>query len=234
MSRVKAYAKVNLSLKVLGKRADGYHNIDSVFHLIDLYDTIDITASESAEFECNIDPSDLMYKAASLWSTAAGCPVSVVISIAKEIPVAAGLGGGSSDAAAVLCYLDKEFGFHLAQSIAPLVGSDVPFFVSGYKSARVTGRGETVEEMVSYLSARDITLVIPPFKVSTAEAFEKLDALGSADFAAIEPNLSFGRMLRGNFPSAFWHLSGSGGVWFTFDEFDWTKAQLEFIFAKCI
>ena len=184
---IRSYAKINIGLKVLEKRADGYHDIDSYFHLIDLCDEIYPQLEKSAETKVEIAGNegyldkgrDIMEKAALAFSEKSGITFSLKIRIRKNIPSKAGLGGGSSNGAAILKYLNTQFSNPLSSSeliaLSLSVGSDLPFFVSGFSAARVRGRGAMVEE-VSPLDL-PVDLFIPSFSVDTSEAYYKLDTL---------------------------------------------------------
>jgi 4-diphosphocytidyl-2-C-methyl-D-erythritol kinase len=149
-----APAKLNLTLEVLGLRADGYHDLASVFATVDLRDRVRVAPSR--ELDVRIAPSvgtqagdDLASRAVRALADATGHPALAYVRVRKRIPVAAGLGGGSSDAGAVLRGLARVWrldGIDLATAAAR-VGSDVPFFVSGAAYALVRGRGEIVESL---------------------------------------------------------------------------------------
>jgi 4-diphosphocytidyl-2-C-methyl-D-erythritol kinase len=172
-----APAKVNLTLEVLGPRADGYHELASVFATVDLRDRVRVAPWR--ELDVRIAPAvgapagdDLASRAVRALADASARPALAHIRVRKRIPVASGLGGGSSDAGAVLRGLSRAWrldGMDLAP-IAARVGSDVPFFVSGAAYALVRGRGELVET----LPAPEpfwIALVQLRGHVSTAEVF---------------------------------------------------------------
>lgn len=196
---IRSYAKINIGLKVLEKRADGYHDIDSYFHLIDLYDEIYPQLEKSAETKVEIAGNegyldkgrDIMEKAALAFSEKSGITFSLKIRIRKNIPSKAGLGGGSSNGAAILKYLNTQFSNPLSSSeliaLSLSVGSDLPFFVSGFSAARVRGRGEMVEE-VSPLDL-PVDLFIPSFSVDTSEAYYKLDTLDRS-FSSLPDSLT--------------------------------------------
>ena len=185
---VKAYAKVNIGLKVGKKRADGFHDIESFFHLVDLHDDIRIGFEFTDEFRCRINGNesyldegveDLMAKALRLFSEKSCMIFETEITIDKHIPFKAGLGGGSSDAGAVLRAANEYFDFPLSfdelQEIALQVGSDVPFFSSGMHHARVTGRGESLSERPTRHDRID--LYFPSFFVETKGAYRMLDEM---------------------------------------------------------
>jgi 4-diphosphocytidyl-2-C-methyl-D-erythritol kinase len=147
----KACAKVNLTLEILGKRRDGYHNLASVMQTVDLYDTITISESDEIVVSCDDDQItpeiNLATKAANVLNERAGTSNGARIAIEKKIPVSAGLGGGSTDAAATLRGLNKLWNIKLSldelTEIGADIGSDVPFLVRGGTSL-VQGRGEDV------------------------------------------------------------------------------------------
>ena len=151
---LRAHAKVNLTLEVLGKRDDGYHEIASVVQTIDLHDTLTLETADELALECDrpelASPENLAFKAAALLKEETGYGNGASIHIQKRIPVSAGLGGGSSDAAAALVGLNRLWGLGLTtERLLPLaarLGSDVPFFLHG-GTAMVRGRGELVRPM---------------------------------------------------------------------------------------
>ena len=151
---VQAPAKVNLTLEVLGKRPDGYHEIASVMQAISLFDTLTFLPSDEikvlAEIEALGTQDNLVYRAGMLLRETSGVSAGAEIRLDKQIPLAAGLGGGSSDAAATLLGLDRLWGLELAEGelkeLAAQLGSDVPFFLTG-GTALVEGRGERVSNV---------------------------------------------------------------------------------------
>ena len=149
-----AYAKLNLTLEVIRKRADGYHDLATILQTVDLHDTLEFSEGDGIEFECS-DASiggddNLVVRSAELLRKIAGDGRGVRISLRKRIPVAAGLGGGSADAAATLRGLNRLWELGLAESelveIGAEIGSDVPFLVSG-GTALASGRGEILERL---------------------------------------------------------------------------------------
>lgn len=146
-----AHAKVNLTLEVLGKRPDGYHEIATVLQTISLADTVAMEEAETLELRCDVpglrSNDNLVLKSARLLQRATGCRKGAVIDLVKRIPLAAGLGSGSTDAAAALAGLNRLWGLRLPverlQEVAAEVGSDVPFFLHG-GTAVAGGRGEKV------------------------------------------------------------------------------------------
>ncbi len=177
----RAYAKMNLGLRILGKRPDAYHSIETVFHRIDLFDQITFSSSPSIIVESNSSEApggeeNICYKAATLLQKFLGTGEGVHISITKNIPVGAGLGGGSSDAATTLRELPrfwkKSVQEETLQEMALQLGSDVPFFL-GRSSALGRGRGEVLEYFdleIPYW----IVLCYPNIHVSTARAYSRI------------------------------------------------------------
>jgi 4-diphosphocytidyl-2-C-methyl-D-erythritol kinase len=170
-------AKVTLTLEVLGPRGDGYHELASVFATIDLRDRVRVAPWRALDVRTApavgaAPGDDLASRAVHALADASGAPALAHVRVRKRIPVASGLGGGSSDAGAVLRGLARAWrldGVDLIP-VAARVGSDVPFFVSGAAFALVRGRGELVDA----LPAPDpfwIALVVLPVRVPTAEVF---------------------------------------------------------------
>ena len=185
-----AYAKLNLTLDVLGKREDGYHDLQSVMQTISVRDDveIDIGTGKPWSLQCTdetipIDERNLAWKAAKVYCDAMHKdPNGLEIRIHKRIPVGAGLGGGSVDAAAVLRALNRHYGeplslFALAE-LGAQVGSDVPFCVI-CGTAMVEGRGERVRKL-SDMPDCIFVVVKPEFSVSTPELYQKLDGVDIA------------------------------------------------------
>ena len=182
---VRAHAKVNLDLRIFGTRPDGYHELRTVFQSVELHDTL--TCSEqpgpftlkTRAAAIPTDHSNLVWKAAAaLWKALgrSGDPRDTVISIEKAIPIEAGLGGGSADAAAALQVLSRLWGnapIALLRDVAVGIGADVPFFLSG-GTALGLGRGEEIYPLVD-LPVHWVVLVRPPYGVSTAEAYAWYD-----------------------------------------------------------
>lgn len=190
-----AYAKVNLHLAIGLPYPDGYHPIQSIFALVDLSDIITMSWEERDVFDVQVeglesycsDASDTLTKAALLWHQAGGFGLGLHVRCEKRIPVKAGLGGGSSDAAALLMMLQaidpsRALTDEALKRVALQVGSDVPFFLGGFKSALVGGRGE----YVTPLDGRSMPalLVMPTFfDVSTSSAFRLLDEFRGSEKA---------------------------------------------------
>jgi len=181
-----ALAKINLSLRILAQRPDGFHEIETLMAPITLADELEVShCTESGiRFTCN-DPElpagseNLCVKAAKAFFESSGVEHGIAISLMKKIPHGAGLGGGSSDAAAVLKGLNELFGHPLVQEelqqIAATLGSDVSFFL-GSGPSWCRGRGEILESATS-LPERRILLVKPPFSVATPWAYKRFAEL---------------------------------------------------------
>jgi len=178
---LKAPAKINLCLRVLERRADGFHNIDSLFFQISLYDRLRFNAADDFLFQCEgpdagPDDRNLVVRAARLLQDIHKPVQGVSIHLRKEIPVGAGLGGGSSDAAAALLGLNLFWRLGLKPKelmrLGARLGSDVPFFLAG-AAARVGGRGERVVPFVPTFRI-PVLVVKPDCQVSTRWAYETL------------------------------------------------------------
>jgi 4-diphosphocytidyl-2-C-methyl-D-erythritol kinase len=181
-----APAKINLWLRVFAPDASGYHPLDTLFCAIDLQDELqvgpgvgidlDVTGADTGPVEDN-----LAYRAAQDYFFALGHPPGVSMHLKKKIPVGAGLGGGSSDAAAVLRALQDQFDDALPQSelmdLAARLGSDVPFFLCGSSWARASGRGEVLQPL-RRLPSRPVLVVVPDFPIATKDAYRWLDERG--------------------------------------------------------
>jgi 4-diphosphocytidyl-2-C-methyl-D-erythritol kinase len=177
---MKAFGKINIGLNILGKRDDGYHNIETIFTPIDVCDSIDLFESNEIVIETNLDylPTDennICYKVAKMLREKYLHDEGVHIKLIKKIPIGAGLGGGSSDAAVVLNELNKMWNLNLSYNelfkIALSLGSDVPYFLKE-GMAYALGRGEEL----TYIDLKlpyYIVVVYPNLSVSTKWAYEK-------------------------------------------------------------
>src|SRR5215469_8146424 len=184
---VRAYAKINLTLDILGRRADGYHDLATVMQAVDLYDTICLSATSDHQVQivCSIpeisNADNLAARAVHLVRQHLGIKQGVLIELHKHIPMAAGLGGGSSDAAAVLLALQHWWQLQLSSTdlldMAGSLGSDVPFFLTG-GIALCEGRGEIVTALSAHWpkTMRWLLLLKPAISVSTASVFRSLPA----------------------------------------------------------
>ncbi len=179
---IRAPAKLNLFLEVVGKRPDGYHDIESVKQTISLYDELTLEPAQS-EIRLVTDSADvptgsenLAVGAAELLRKRTGCRRGATIRLEKNIPVSAGLGGGSSDGAAALAGLNRlwelKFPAEALHDLAAQLGSDVPFFLYG-GTALCRGRGERVTPLTN-IPPMTYVVVCPPLTVSTRDIYEKL------------------------------------------------------------
>jgi len=174
-----APAKVNLTLRVLGKRPDGFHEIETLIVPVGLADTLTVEEAEEWSFACDDptvpgDEGNLAVRAARLFFKETGLNPAVHLRLTKRIPHGAGLGGGSSDAAAALRLLDEFYSTHLSHEVlirlAAELGSDVPVFVEG-KPAWCRGRGEIVEP-ADFARTLPILLLKPNFGIPTPWAYQ--------------------------------------------------------------
>jgi 4-diphosphocytidyl-2-C-methyl-D-erythritol kinase len=219
--RLLAPAKLTLSLRVTGVRDDGYHLVDAEMVLVDLYDELEVdpdgdglTVVDVAGGEAPGAADDLVARALAACGRTAG------VRLRKVIPAGAGLGGGSSDAAAVLRWAGME-----DLDVAARLGADVPFCLAGATGtgrARVQGIGEVVEPLA--FEARTLTLLTPPLHCSTPVVYRTWDELGGpvgehgndlepAALAAY-PELARWRDLLGDATGQQPRLAGSGSTWF--------------------
>lgn len=170
MIRLRAHAKINLHLEILGRRPDGFHALETVFQTIGLHDevAVGLEAGDGIALACDdpalpCDASNLAWKAAAAYIAANPLPGRVAISLAKRIPAGAGLGGGSADAAAVLRACDalaaRPLGPQRLEELGATLGSDISFLVRG-GTAHATGRGEVLTRLPD-APALPITLLMP-------------------------------------------------------------------------
>jgi 4-diphosphocytidyl-2-C-methyl-D-erythritol kinase len=184
----RSYAKVNLTLEILGRRDDGFHELASLVHTISLADDLRIEPSHELLTRVEgleIDPdTNLVSRAAALLSGATGGRRGAELSLVKRIPAAAGLGGGSSDAATTLVGLNTFWGSQLGlrdlEQLAAGLGSDVPFFIRG-GAAVMRGRGDELEPLPP-LRSQWLILVVPPHDV-TDKTRRLYGALRPGDFS---------------------------------------------------
>ncbi len=212
-TRWPAPAKLNLFLHVTGRRADGYHELQTLFQLVDLCDSIAITVREDGQIERPEGPAgvtaeaDLAVRAAQLLKKATGSPLGATLKIHKRIPIGGGLGGGSSDAATVLLALNALWDVRL--SVAQLaglglpLGADVPVFVQGF-SAFGEGVGERLTPVA--LPARWYVVVHPGVGVRTREVFQSPELTRNSPVSTIRALLDSGgrndceRVVRAHVP----------------------------------
>ncbi|HMO80431.1 MAG TPA: 4-(cytidine 5'-diphospho)-2-C-methyl-D-erythritol kinase [Pyrinomonadaceae bacterium] len=187
-----SFAKINLRLKVLGKRPDGYHEIVTVFQTVSLADRLRFETADDVSARCDSpsvpsDENNLAVRAAVMLREAAGIKKGVTIHIEKHIPAPGGLGGGSSNAAVTLLALNRLWRTGMTApelaAIGAELGSDVPFFLVG-GTAVGHGRGESVSEIPD-IEEKLLLIVTPPVSVPASEAYGRLDA---ADLTSTDPN----------------------------------------------
>ncbi len=180
--RIRSFAKINLGLSVLGRRADGYHEIQTIFQTISLCDELEFQPSDRLELSCENAPDipneeNLIWKAAASLAATSAKKLGASIFLRKRIPMGAGLGGGSGNAAATLLGLRRFWNLTIPDSdlyaIAAGLGSDVPFFLSG-GLAMGTGRGEKIE-LLPDIPSENLVVIHPGIHVSTAEAYRSLN-----------------------------------------------------------
>lgn len=206
-SRHRAPAKLTLTLRVVGRRDDGYHLIDAEMTTLELADELTFSPGEN-----DLAPDDLVSRALH----AVGRQAGVRVRVEKHIPVGAGLGGGSADAAAVLRWAGCD-----DLEVAAGLGADVPFCLVGGR-ARVRGIGEVVEPLT--FVERTFTLLTPPFPVWTPTVYRTWDDMGGPTAEGdndlepaalrVEPRLSEWRDRLGQATGETPRLAGSGGTWF--------------------
>ena len=176
-----APAKVNLYLEILGRRADGFHELETLMLAVDLCDTLRFSHSDNLSMSCDVaglsvGPDNLVLKAAEMLRRESGRSAGATIHLTKRIPWAAGLGGGSSDAATALVGLNRLWGTGLSEAdlttLASRLGSDVGFFV-GSRAAWCTGRGEIIET-VPVPKDLNLVLISPGFGLNTADVYRRL------------------------------------------------------------
>jgi 4-diphosphocytidyl-2-C-methyl-D-erythritol kinase len=179
--------KINIGLNIIGKRADGYHNLETIFYPLQIKDAIEIIESDNesdiiftaAGNIINVkDDDNLCVKSYRLLKKDFPQLPSIKMHLHKNIPMGAGLGGGSADASAVLLLLNKKFSLHISQEklikYASKLGSDCPFFIIN-KPCFATGRGEILEEINLDLSSYKIMIVNLGIHVNTRDAFSNLN-----------------------------------------------------------
>lgn len=181
--KIKAYGKVNISLDVVGKREDGYHLLSMIMQNIDLYDEIEVEKQQCGiTLECNknyvpVDNRNLAYKAAEIFKERYDIVDGVKINIEKNIPVSAGLAGGSTDAAAVLKVMNKLFNVNATEEelmeLGLKLGADIPYCIHG-GTALCEGIGEIITPIKSFRD-KIIVLVKPAFGVSTKEVYKNFN-----------------------------------------------------------
>jgi 4-diphosphocytidyl-2-C-methyl-D-erythritol kinase len=208
-----APAKINLFLHVTGRRADGYHELQTLFQLLDWGDTIRVRTSpdgrilrEAADYPV-AEEDDLVMRAARTLQRATGCTQGATLAVDKRVPLGAGLGGGSSDAATVLLVLNRLWncglGLPALSALGVRLGADVPLFVNG-RTALASGIGDRLEPVA--LGRRHYVLVFPELSISTRDVFAdpdlKRDSLpiGLADALAGKGHNDCEQVVRKRYP----------------------------------
>jgi 4-diphosphocytidyl-2-C-methyl-D-erythritol kinase len=214
-----ARAKLNLSLAVTGVRSDGYHEVDTVLQAIDLHDLLEAEPARETSLEISgqapADGENLVLQALSALERASGRSLPTCFRLHKRIPAGAGLGGGSSDAAAALRLAAALHGVEIDRGLAASLGADVGFFLCG-GAARATGRGDVLQSRSP--SGPWFAIAWPGFALGTAAVYEAWDRVGGdgqnqLTRAALQvaPELaSFAEALGPD-----WQMTGSGSAFFT-------------------
>ena len=198
----KSFAKLNACLHIINRRDDGYHNIESIFHTIDIYDTLSFKKNnnKNISFACNSSLIDcnknLVTEAFDLMSHRYSTVTGLDIFLDKVIPIGAGLGGGSSNAAITLLAINKLFNLQLSGNIlknmAMEIGSDIPFFIEGGTSF-VEGRGEIIHKIP--FKKKFFIIILSKIGISTGEIYKKL----SSD--SFMPKKSYSKLASSKFNS---------------------------------
>jgi len=179
--QIKAPAKINLYLEIISRRPNGYHNIESIFHTVDLFDMLNVEESKDIQLSCSnsalpVDQSNLIYKTIVKMQNYFNVNKAAKIHLIKNIPMGAGLGGGSSDAAATIKALNRIWNLNKTkkelEQFATLIGADVPFFLTG-GTALVEGIGEKITK-INIKSKYNFVLAKPNFGVSTVWAYSQV------------------------------------------------------------
>jgi 4-hydroxy-3-methylbut-2-enyl diphosphate reductase len=181
--KLRSYAKINLALDIRSKRPDNYHDIETIYQQVNLFDEVEIkkTDSQSIMLECNVcsinNKNNICYRAAELMMKKFDIKSGVYIGLKKKIPIGAGLSGGSSNAAAILKGINYIYGLKLDQGtlarLASEIGMDVPFHIYG-GTCMGTGRGEIIQS-IKPIDKYFVVIVYPGFEIHSKTAYENLD-----------------------------------------------------------
>jgi len=200
-----APAKINLYLRVIRRMDDGYHEIETLFERLPLYDYISIeTSKRPTAISCTAsgiptDEKSLLGRVVTFFRKKLGNKYNWDIHLEKNIPVGGGLGGGSSDAAALLKGLNEVTGFPFKKedlvSLARILGADVPFFLSDSRFAIGRGRGDIIEKVATEMEI-DHILITPPFEISTKEVYAKAPRFGLTKAGGVDKMVT--AFLKGN------------------------------------
>ena len=250
--KIKTYAKINLNLKISKEVEDGLHNISSLMVPINLYDSIEIKETNADVDEIQFDKEGIseentISKSLNLLRSRSNLPGFFNIIIEKNIPIEAGLGGGSSNAAGIISILTKKYNLQMPtyREIAINVGSDVPFFITG-KPANIFGIGDIVNPENLQ---RDINmiLVVPNEKISTKDAFSMFDGLSQDNLEineyeglkifndfwipaqTLEPNLLKIKNNLESITNLEFYLSGSGSSMFSLGDTEELTKKIDLI-----
>lgn len=191
----KAYGKINLSLDVLGRRENGYHEVSMIMQTVGIYDTISLSKIDgdgirltASTKELPLDDNNIVYKAIRLIKEEYGIETGVSVHIEKQLPIAAGMGGGSADAAATLRGMNRLFNLELNETeleeLGLKLGADVPFLIRG-GIALAEGIGERLTELEPFPKCA-LLIVKPKLGVSTKEVYEAFDSLSEVKHPDIE------------------------------------------------
>ena len=236
MIKLNAHAKINLTLEILGKRPDGYHEVATILQAIDLKDTLTFERAHKLSLECDTaelrSEDNLALWAAKLLHRETGSQAGAAIHLAKGIPVASGLGGGASDAAATLKALSELWGLNLPRDrlleLAPSLGSDVAFFLYG-GTALAEGRGEQVTPLPA-IPESWVVILKPPIEVPPNKTQSLYNRIESSHFSSGLPTRQMADSIRrGHAPTpsmlsnafdsvAFSVYAGMEGYWQRFRE----------------
>ena len=204
--KVKSFAKINLGLRILDKRLDNFHNINSVFIRISLHDILEFIPSSKFNLECNnqnvpINNENTIYKAYNILNSHYSFTNHHTIKLNKKIPLKSGMGGGSSNAAFTLIALNHLYKLNLNKkkliNLGLQIGSDVPFFINEEKITLVEGRGEILKKFnAPSLNSSYILLVYPEFSISTEWAYKKIKKtldhkIDSTKFPALDEEVNW-------------------------------------------
>ena len=250
--KIKTYAKINLNLKISKEVEDGLHNISSLMVPINLYDSIEIKETNADVDEIQFDKEGIseentISKSLNLLRSRSNLPGFFHIIIEKNIPIEAGLGGGSSNAAGIISILTKKYNLQMPtyREIAVNVGSDVPFFITG-KPANILGIGDIVNPE-NLQKDINMILVVPNEKISTRDAFSMFDKLSQENLEineyedlkifndfwipaqTLEPNLLKIKNNLESITNLEFYLSGSGSSMFSLGDTEELTKKIDLI-----
>ena len=250
--KINTYAKINLNLKISKEVEDGLHNISSLMVPINLYDSIEIKETNADVDKIQFDKEGIseentISKSLNLLRSRSNLPGFFHIIIEKNIPIEAGLGGGSSNAAGIISILTKKYNLQMPtyREIAVNVGSDVPFFITG-KPANISGIGDIVNPS-NFQKDINMILVVPNEKISTRDAFSMFDKLSQENLEineyedlkifndfwipaqTLEPNLLKIKNNLESITNLEFYLSGSGSSMFSLGDTEELTKKIDLI-----